>query len=694
MSGQTLHRVSWVQEVMRFGQINMREFEPPHVDVGWWRDFFRRCGIQAATLNAGGIVAYYPTKLPYHWRSRWLGDRDVFGELVAMCNEEGIRVLARFDPSRMHQDFYYNHPDWFMVQADGNPLIRRDRVTKTTGPELYYTCITGPFYHEFIPQLFAEVHANYSVDGFYGNGWSGSHEICHCGRCRARFKEATGLDLPRDKNWDDPVWRQWLRWRTELDRDLWQFWDKTTREIKPETVFWGNHGIGTVARFAQGTSADFQGRRGYDPVWLAGEQARRMASVTDGKPYFHIFCGNAYSRHHARPDAEQQLWAASGLASNARPWFTIIGAIQEDRRQFEPIARVFEFHKENDAYWHGRESLANVALLWSEHQARLYGRDDVTTRVTEHFRGMYYALMRGRIPFDLMHEDWLSEEALAKYKVLVLANAAALSDAQCDAIRAFAQKGGSIVATYETSLYDEWGQPRGDYGIGDVLGVRSVRGKVMGPLLHSYLRIVAEHEILASIDNTSITLNSLMLAPAQATTNDTLSPLTLIPPYSWLPPELAFPEIPETDWPMVFVREVGQTRTIYFPGDMDRLVWLANLPDAHRIMSNAVRWAARADFPVQVAGPGLVEVTAYGRPQDIQIHLVNYSNPDVWHAPIHEILPVGAQTVRVRVPEDKTVTSVRLLVAQREAPVDVESGVATVQVPCVASHEVVVLALS
>jgi hypothetical protein len=108
----------------------------------------------------------------------------------------------------MHQDFYYNHPDWFMVQADGNPLIRRDRVTKTTGPELYHTCITGPFYHEFIPQLFAKVHANYSVDGFYGNGWSGSHEICYCGRCRARFKEATDLDLPRDKNWDDPVWRQ------------------------------------------------------------------------------------------------------------------------------------------------------------------------------------------------------------------------------------------------------------------------------------------------------------------------------------------------------------------------------------------------------------------------------------------------------------------------------------------------------
>lgn len=690
MSEKTPQLVPWLQGIMRFAQINMREFEPPQVDVEWWRAFFKRCGIQAATLNAGGIVAYYPTKLPYHWRSRWLGERDIFGELVAMCNEEKIRVLARFDPSRMHQDFYYNCPDWFMVQADGSPLITRDPVTKTTGPELYYTCITGPFYREFIPDFFAEIHANYDVDGFYGNGWSGSHDICYCRRCRRLFREATGYELPRGENWDDPVWRAWFRWRTELDHELWQFWDETTRRLKPDTVFWGNHGIGTVARYAQGTSADFQGRRGHEPVWLAGEQARRMASVTDGKPYFHIFCGNAYSRHHARPDAEQQLWAASGMASDARPWFTIIGGVQEDRRQFEPIARVFEFHRANDAYWHGRKSLANVALLWSEHQGRYYARGDMSTRVTEHFRGMYYALMRSRIPFDLIHEEWLSANTLAKYKVLVLANAAALSDEQCNVIRAFAESGGSIVATYETSLYDEWGQPRDDYALGDVLGVRCARGKPMGPLLHSYLRITGEHEVLQGIEDTAITLNSLMLSPARAI-QEVCSPLTLIPPYSWLPPELAFPEVWETDWPMLFIREAGKSRTVYFPGDMDRLVWLSNLPDSHRLLSNAVRWAARYELPVEVEGPGLVEVTLYGRPQDVQIHLVNYSNPDVWQAPIHEILPVGKQTIRLRLLGAKVSDRAKLLVAQQEVPVRIEAGTAIVEVPSVGSHEVVVL---
>ncbi len=76
--------------------------------------------------------------------------------------------------------------------------------------------------------------------------------------------------------------------------------------------------------------------------------------------------------------------------------------------------------------------------------------------------GMYEALLQGRFVFDFVHQDNLNEAALKKYAALLIPNAAYLSDRECEAIRAYAASGGSVLATFETSRYNEWGDPRDD----------------------------------------------------------------------------------------------------------------------------------------------------------------------------------------------------------------------------------------
>lgn len=62
--------------------------------------------MQAVIINGGGIVAYYPSRFPQHYRAQYLGDRDLFGEVAQAAHEEGLAVLARMDSNRTTKEFY------------------------------------------------------------------------------------------------------------------------------------------------------------------------------------------------------------------------------------------------------------------------------------------------------------------------------------------------------------------------------------------------------------------------------------------------------------------------------------------------------------------------------------------------------------------------------------------------------------
>src|SRR5207247_454896 len=52
-------------------------------------------------------------------------------------------------------------------------------------------------------------------------------------------------------------------------------------------------------------------------------------------------------------------------------------------------------------------------------------------------------------------------------------NIGALSDAQCASIRRFVESGGGLIASGQTSRYDEWGDPRSDFALADLFGVQA-----------------------------------------------------------------------------------------------------------------------------------------------------------------------------------------------------------------------------
>jgi hypothetical protein len=138
----------WFDRPMRWAQLTLVENDPIQYDVNFWLDFFKRAHCDAVCLSAGGTVAYYPTRIPLYHRSSFLGDRDCFGELYKGCRELGMNVIARTDPHAVHDDVYAAHPDWIMVNTEGNP-VRTGRTPtygfKTRGRVRRHWCGSGQF---------------------------------------------------------------------------------------------------------------------------------------------------------------------------------------------------------------------------------------------------------------------------------------------------------------------------------------------------------------------------------------------------------------------------------------------------------------------------------------------------------------------------------------------------------------------
>src|SRR5262245_65977638 len=86
----------------------------------------------------------------------------------------------------------------------------------------------------------------------------------------------------------------------------------------------------------------------------------------------------------------------------------------------------------------------------------------------------------------MAHDHLLDPAHTGQYRTLILPNIAALSAEQCRQIAEFVQGGGGRIATYETSLYDEWRIRRPDFGLASLFGA-SFDGRVETTIHNSYL---------------------------------------------------------------------------------------------------------------------------------------------------------------------------------------------------------------
>jgi hypothetical protein len=230
----------WYDRPMRWAQLAFVEDDPGNYDLAFWLDYFQKIHADAACLSAGGSVAFYPTEIPLHYRSRWLGNMDAFGDILHGCRKLGMNVVARTDAHAAHQDVYDAHPDWIAVDAEGK------KRRHPSDPDFWITCALGPYNFDFMTRVHEEIMTRYTPDGIFTKRWAGSG-MCYCEHCRQNFYAFSGLSLPRTLNPQDPARRQYIVWHQQRLFELWRLWNEKIRAINPNASYLANAGGGALS---------------------------------------------------------------------------------------------------------------------------------------------------------------------------------------------------------------------------------------------------------------------------------------------------------------------------------------------------------------------------------------------------------------------------------------------------------------
>ena len=723
--------IPWYRRVTRWGQTNITEKDPANYDVDWWRKYWRSTALQGVIINAGGIVAYYPSNVPLHRQAQYLEGRDLFGDLCRAAHEEDLAVFARMDSNRAHEDFYKAHPDWFAIDGKGEPYKAGD---------LFITCINSPYYNEHIPAILTEIAKSYKPEGFTDNSWSGlsRDSICYCENCRKSFHNKTGFEIPLTVNWDDQAYREWIRWNYNRRLEIWDLNNKTTMKAGGPACIWSGMNSGSLIWQSE-SFRDYRELCQRAEIIMLDSQARSdtggfQQNADTGKLIHGVLgwdklvpesmamyqAGRPTFRLASKPVPEARMWMIEGIAGGIQPWWHFVGASHEDRRIYHTPGPLFLWHKANEEFLINRKPVATVGVVWSQLNLDFYGRDQAEQMVELPWRGITQALVRARIPYIPVHADHIDSEA-ANLSLLILPNLGAMTDNQIAGVRKFVKNGGSLIATGESSLYNEWGDRRPDYGLSDLYGAHAIDQadansdnslrKRVPDTYHTYLRLVPDlgknadgpsgmtepdatgvrHSVFKGFDETDIISFGGILEPVK-TDDGTDVLMTFIPQFPIYPPETAWMREPKTNIPGLILNRITAGGNIAFmPADIDRQFGRYNLPDHGKLLANLIRWAAKDKIPLAVECTGLIDCNIYRKNEFLILHLVNLTSAGTWRQPVDEYIPVGPVKVRVMLPEGVNARTLRLLVSEQKILFNSTNGWVEFVINSIIDHEVIVV---
>jgi len=412
----------WHRNNLRLIQNNLREIDAG-MDVNKHVETLKKLHCNVLLAGCGGITAFYPTQLEFHYHNPYLKG-DFFGELVAQCHQNGIRVMARFDFSKTHISFLDKNPDWYARTLNGDPVLYNDTAV---------ACINGGYQRKYTLKILREALEAYPIDGVFFNApgflnwdYSGNYVgICQCNGCKTRFWEQTGEILPTVENLDDPVFRRYELFKKHCVQEVFDgihdLVRETGRDIALSTYL--DEKI-DIIRDESNSSVDRP-----LPFWIynstenvavvRGNYSDKISSncVINAVDLSYRFMG--VSKYLNQLRLYGNIAAGSGLD------FCIIGGFEDypDEDNLTMVEECFAFHERYEPYYGHMRSLAKILLVKPGHNNWLKAQ-------MHEYYGMFKLLKEEHRLFDVVYSEQLTAHLneLDQYEIILLPSIAQIND--------------------------------------------------------------------------------------------------------------------------------------------------------------------------------------------------------------------------------------------------------------------------
>jgi hypothetical protein len=596
---------------------------------------------------------------------------------IAEYKRLGIRILAVYPPT-LQGEVYEAHPDWRRIATDTRDIPTIDMKKFPHGGML---CPLGPYGDFFVDVLCEILQTHPEVDAF---SFDGLHHGggCYCQHCRTNYKAETGNEIPK-MNLNDPAFRRYQHW---ADRRLEAMVAKAQlqlKSIKPDValVTWTTNSgrYGHFLSLPRNMSARMnllfdapdmefwldESNRGntivpaFANAYAWGVTNHRVAF---SEPYL-MSHGNPYGKD-SFPAHEIERRMMLALTYGAGPSL----AMAQPKRLQAGVLHCLDEVKRRKPWLTDKSPEPWAALLMSDNTKTFYGRESgrVEERYLASVFGTFRACVEEHLPVAVI-DDWqLTPENLKKYAVLILPNAASLDSNSLRAIDGFVKNGGGLVASLDVSLFDEFGDPRANFGLRDLLGV-DYQGLATSGTASNEIDVNFAKAITPDYWEKRKNVFDLQL-PAGSSWNvgrlnelidrDAVTfkgPAVRVVPRTGTKVEatIAVKDDPKSSpIPAILTRNHGKGRVIYFAAGLDAGYYLYPYPYQRVAIADAIRRAAGPiPPPATIEAPMCVHSSVMRqRINDgdrLIVHLYNNLNTTGGHAFPNDDVPLREETVPI-----------------------------------------------
>lgn len=630
----------WMDQPFRLVQTNLRETDTavdPRRLVQQLADF----PANVVLFGMGGIAAHYPTKVDSHYTSPYLpAGRDTFGEVLKEAHARGIRVIGRFDFSKVAKPVFDAHPEWFFRKANGEPAVYNG---------LYATCINGAYYRAEATKILTEALERYDVDGLFFNMWgqpssdySGNrYGLCTCESCKSRFQALYGRPLPSAADAD------YRRFLASSVQEVTKSIAELIHSKRPKAGFFTY-----TQQYVDGTTSESNTSLDRPlPLWpfSASENVGRARNSQPDKMPINlsmVFVDIPY-RFVSVPPAEIQIRLYQAMAHGSGPAFSVLGTLDQEDMTSVIVARpVFKFHAEHEDLYVGQESAARILLLG--------GRQDS-------FRGFFRILTEQHIPFAVSNSPALLDSGSREFDLVLSSDGA---PAELDA---YVRQGGRLLAAGAR----EPGVPLG----------KSVRRWT--DTRSAYFRI-RDHSMFPSLKDMQLLFLSgeyLEMEPAGKPL------LTLIPPSMFGPPEKAGIDRQDTEKPGLLLADHDKGRIAYVPWNIGGLYYQHSSPGHAGLIADLIDYLLPNGRQLRTNAHPLVEITLMKQPKRGRtiVHFVNLSG----HSGTAYFAPLQMRDIEVEL--EGKFQQARSASLNRVLPLSISGRYTKFSLPLLEAYDAVVL---